>query len=804
MGGAVWFRRVSGFIPVLLVAVVFALHYTLPSPSEQGNQLEPGLLVPVLNTIFISFSCLVLAYVSARGYLASGMLNLFFLGCGALTFGLTSLITAWYMHFPGEQNPNITIYNCGSLVSSALHFSGAVLDSVTRTAETRPEGRMRDLMIGYLGALTLILTLTALATAQALPAFFVPGAGPTLLRQWVLGVSIGLFAVSSIVFFGIYRQRKHVFFYWYSLGLMLLACGLMAFFLMHTIGDLVAWLGRVAIYLGGIAFLIAQLDALTTARLKKVAVGEVWADLFRRPLELYTALLETVSDAVLSLDGKGRVMLWNPAAEKMFGYRSDEVIGSNLADILVPERYAEPFARSFELSTWKRDPEALGPFEVEAKTRSGRLIDVEVSMSRRRIPGQVIHTMVIRDVTRRKETDKSLRRSESLYRAIARNFPNGAVYVFDRDLRFQVAEGQNLILLGYSREQLEGKTIWESLDEETLRIVEPRYRRVLAGERLTYETRFRERIMLSHYTPFRDEAGEVMGGLVVAVDITDRKQAEDALRKSQEELRALNESLEARIHERTARLELLNKELQDFAFVASHDLQEPLRKIQAFGDLVIRRFHDSLSEEGRDYLSRMRAAAARMQMLLDSLLSYSRVTTKALPFGEANLAKILHEVLSDLEQEIRDAGASVEFTDLPVIQADATQMGHLLRNLVTNAMKFHPPGQAPRVRLDYRLEEDGNWIELRVHDQGVGFEEKYLDRIFLPFQQLHRKDEYPGVGIGLAICKKIVDRHGGTITARSAPGKGSTFIVRLPCRQPVAVDTDVIKPGPVPITTEKP
>lgn len=803
MGGAVWFRRVSGLIPAMLVAGVLTLHYTFPSGPQQETSLETGLLIPALNTIFISFACLVLAYVSARGYLAGGMLNLFFLGCGALTFGLTTLVTAWYMHLTGEQNPNITINSCGSLAAGALHLSGAILDSITCTAETRPDRRMRDLLIGYLGALTLVLLLTALAAARELPPFFVQGTGPTLLRQWVLGLSIGLFAVSSLVFYGIYRQRTHVFFYWYSLGLMLLACGLTAFFFMRTMGDLVAWLGRIAIYLGGISFFIALLDGLTAARLKKVAVGEVWADLFRKPLELYTALVQTVSDAVLSLDEKGRVLLWNPAAERMFGYRSDEVIGSNLADILVPEQYAESFVRSIEPS-YKRDQEPSGPFEVEAKTRSGRLIHVEVSISRRRIPGQIIHTMVIRDVTRRKETDKALRRSEALYRAIARNFPNGAVYVFDRDLCYQVAEGQNLIFLGYSREQLEGKTIWESLDEETLRIVEPRYRRVLAGERLTYETRFRDRIMLSHHTPLRDEAGQVMGGLVVAVDITDRKRAEDALRKSREELRVLNESLELRIQERTARLELLNKELQDFAFVASHDLQEPLRKIQAFGDLVLRRFHDSLSEEGRDYLSRMRAAAARMQMLLDSLLSYSKVTTKALPFGAANLDEILHELLSDLEQEIRVTGASVEFTDMPVIQADATQMGHLLRNLVTNAMKFHPPGQPPRVRLDCRQEEDGHWIELRVHDQGIGFEEKYLDRIFLPFQRLHRKDEYPGVGIGLAICKKIVDRHGGTITARSAPGKGSTFIVRLPCRQPVSVDTDVIRPGPVPITPEEP
>jgi signal transduction histidine kinase len=234
-----------------------------------------------------------------------------------------------------------------------------------------------------------------------------------------------------------------------------------------------------------------------------------------------------------------------------------------------------------------------------------------------------------------------------------------------------------------------------------------------------------------------------------------------------------------------SRLELSNRELQDFAFVASHDLQEPLRKIQAFGDQLTSGYGDLLDEEGRDYLSRMQNAASRMQALIQSLLNYSRVTTKAQPFSVTDLTALAREAVADLELRVSETRAQVEIGDLPTIEADPTQMQQLFQNLIGNALKFHGD-EKPIVRI-YSRDADthpanGNY-QILIEDNGIGFDEKYLDRIFTPFQRLHTRGAYEGTGIGLAICRKIAERHGGTITAKSSPGKGSTFIVTLPAKQ---------------------
>ena len=256
------------------------------------------------------------------------------------------------------------------------------------------------------------------------------------------------------------------------------------------------------------------------------------------------------------------------------------------------------------------------------------------------------------------------------------------------------------------------------------------------------------------------------------------------IRESQEHLEQLGGERTLELQVANTQLRASNRELEDFASVASHDLQEPLRKIQAFGDRLEARAGPSLGAEGLDYLHRMRNAAGRMQTLISDLLQFSRITTRAQPFAPVDLKEIASDVLNDLETRIEQTGGSVELGDLCPIDADAMQMRQLLQNLIANALKFRKPSVAPVVQVRSEIDRPAGVCRIYVQDNGIGFDEKYLDRIFNVFQRLHGRGTYEGTGIGLAVCRKIAERHGGSITARSRPGAGSTFIVTLPLRQP--------------------
>jgi len=265
------------------------------------------------------------------------------------------------------------------------------------------------------------------------------------------------------------------------------------------------------------------------------------------------------------------------------------------------------------------------------------------------------------------------------------------------------------------------------------------------------------------------------------LDITDWKKAEGKLKRARNEL-------EKRVRDRTAVLSWRNRELREFAYVASHDLQEPLRKLQTFSKMLEHETSGNLSATSRDYLQRMNRAANHMQALVQNLLAYSRLSSDTKPFLETDLQEIVQKALLNLELKIQETNASISFGALPKIEADPIQMTQLFENLISNALRFYRDGQSPDLHIYSGFEEgiDGNppeYCEIRFQDDGIGFEERYLDEIFRPFKQLHPQHKYAGTGMGLSICRRIVERHGGRITARSAPGQGATFIVHLPLVQ---------------------
>jgi len=211
-----------------------------------------------------------------------------------------------------------------------------------------------------------------------------------------------------------------------------------------------------------------------------------------------------------------------------------------------------------------------------------------------------------------------------------------------------------------------------------------------------------------------------------------------------------------------------------------------LRKIQAFGDRIKVKCQSVETTEIKDYLDRMQNAAARMRTLIDDLLTFSRVIRSSEPFSPVDLATVTREVIGDLELAIEKRGAKVQLAELPTIDADPMQMRQLMLNLISNSLKFQAPGSKPEVKISARkvatLSGELLW-EISVQDNGIGFDEKYMDKIFAVFQRLHGRGEYEGTGVGLAVCRRIVDRHHGTITAKSAPGQGATFFITLPASQ---------------------
>jgi signal transduction histidine kinase len=243
------------------------------------------------------------------------------------------------------------------------------------------------------------------------------------------------------------------------------------------------------------------------------------------------------------------------------------------------------------------------------------------------------------------------------------------------------------------------------------------------------------------------------------------------------ELEVTNDALERRARE----LARSNAELEQFASIASHDLQEPLRKVRTFTQQLTVMEAERLSDRGRDYLERANAAAERMQKLIEDLLKFSRVATHGRPFAPVDLAQVTRDVLEDLEAQVEHSEAVIEVGELPTISADALQMRQLMQNLISNAIKFRREDVTPKVWIEAAV-DDGN-VRITVRDNGIGFEPEYSRRIFRVFERLHGRGQYPGTGIGLALCRRIAERHGGTVLADSEPGQGATFTVTLPMRQ---------------------
>jgi len=520
---------------------------------------------------------------------------------------------------------------------------------------------------------------------------------------------------------------------------------------------------------------------------------------------LQRAIFNSANFSSIATDAKGVIQIFNVGAERMLGYAAADVMNKiTPADISDPrEVIARAKALSVELETsiapgfealvFKASRGIEDIYELTYIRKDGSRFPAVVSVTALRDAqaGIIGYLLIGTDNTARKQIEaeqlqlgQRLRDHQfytrSLFEAnidaLMTTDPSGVITDINKPME---------ALTGCTRDELLGAPFKNYFTDPDR--AEAGIKLVLAKKKVTnYELTARDRdgketVVSYNATTFYDRDRRLQGVFAAARDVTDRKRVEEKIKLYSD------------------KLERSNRELQDFAQVASHDLQEPLRKILSFGDRLKTKAGGSLDEDSQDCLQRMCNAAARMQTLITDLMAFSKVETKGQAFVPTNLGVIAREVCADLETRIEQNGGRVEIEELPTIDADPMQMRQLLQNLIGNSLKYHSAGIPPVVRiysrkLDSRSSEAMNEIgpaqplcQILVTDNGIGFDEKYLDRIFTVFQRLHKKGEYEGTGVGLAICRKIVDRHGGTITARSSPGMGTTFVVTMPVIQPKKV-----------------
>lgn len=487
--------------------------------------------------------------------------------------------------------------------------------------------------------------------------------------------------------------------------------------------------------------------------------------------ETMHALVESAPDAIVIVDSDGRIVLVNAQVERLFGYTRDALLGQSI-EILVPERFhAQHRTHRFDyfMAPVVR---AMGVgLELHGRRQDGSEFPVEISLSPLETEDGVLAMSSIRDISERKS-------AEARFRALLEAAPDAVVTV-DESGTIVLVNTQALELFGYERSELVGNSIDLLLPDRfqnqhhvhrTAYLATPRRRPMGVGLDLFAKRKdgseFPAEISLS---PLETPEGLLVMSAIR--DITDRLRAERAL--------LLNEQLEARVAERTAQLEAANHELEAFSYSVSHDLRAPLRAINGFGQILVEDYADAFNPESRRYLDLMVSNATQMGVLIDDLLTYARLSRQPLQTREVDTTALVHAIIADLRDEIGDRAVEFIVQPLPSCQADILVLRQVFVNLLQNAVKF-TRGRTPamiEVAWDAAAAPDGAYV---VRDNGVGFDMQYAGKLFGVFQRMHRSDAFEGTGVGLAIVKRIVTRHGGRVWADAEPNVGATFAFTLP------------------------
>jgi PAS domain S-box-containing protein len=484
-----------------------------------------------------------------------------------------------------------------------------------------------------------------------------------------------------------------------------------------------------------------------------VQTGELEHEL-RAAEERFRVITEATAEAILVADDRGRITFSNRGATTIFGWEPHELLGQPFT-ILVPEPYRDIWAAHLDTFLATGLTDLLGrPLELTGARRNGEVFPMEASLGWWERGDRRAFTGILRDVSERDATLRELELSRARYQAVVANLPNVIVALFDTDEQLLVMEGGQLARLNRRR----GRSLADAIDPSAHATIGPALRAALAGHEQEFEIEARDLWYRIHIAPLRGEGG-VMGAVALARDVT-------ALREAQ-----------ARLEERAGELERSNAELAEFAYVASHDLSEPLRTIMGYLQLLRRRHGDTLGSEANDYVARAIDSASRLRTLIEDVLAYSRAGRSERPPEPADTEAIVAAIAANVTAT-RDPPPVIEWDGLPTVPGETRQLTQLLQNLIANAIKFVPEGTVPQIRVS--AEREGPEWRFAVDDNGIGIDAGDAELIFGMFQRLHTRDRYPGTGIGLAIARKVVEHHGGRIWAEPRPEGGTRMLFTLP------------------------
>jgi PAS domain S-box-containing protein len=726
---------------VVLVLALTVLFWMLDITAA----FEPPYLTFSLNTMFIFAPSLLIALISLRGFARTGNWPILWLGVGTFTFGIGTILGGLFVTTT-TGNIAVTVSNIIFFFGASLHFLGAFFVLSGIPVHQNASGRLHTIMRVYFGVIAAVIFVSVVGILELLPPFFVAGSGGTPIRQLVLGTSAILFLLSGLVFLGQHLRTKSPLLYWYSLGLLLLSLAMVGILIQTHLGSPLNWMGRGAQYISGLYLLAAALVTVREARIKHIPTGEAMADLFTRieskmKESEYRAIVENAQEGIVVTNPEGTYVFANQKMAEMLRYPIDEILNKSSSDFMFSE---DPRALEARKDLAKTGSEH-GEFKFRRKDGSilwtayntSPLFDSQ---------GEHIGNLALHaDITERKKMEEALLLSKLQLDTAFRNSPVVA-WGQDMDLRYTWIYNPALTfspegVLGKKDDELvspEDAANMTALKHQVLdggigtRIVIPV---TLEGNQFFYDTTVEVT---------RDSTGGINGIVCTSVDITDLKKAE-----------------------------MLK---DDFIGMVSHELRTPLTVF--LGAVKVAMTEGITNEEIQELLRDASHSADSLAHLLDNLLELSLYQANRLTINRSRL-DIAHVIRNAVQKShLNSHKLSLDIAEnFPLVEADQSKLEQVILNLLDNAAKYSPVG----TEIHVLVKQDSDQLAIGVRDQGKGIPADEQGKLFQSFERLHENSvTKPGLGLGLLVCKRLVEAQGGRIWVESEPGKGSTFWFTLP------------------------